>query len=230
MNNQRELIKDENIQNRLEKDKIMDKYNKEYINKFIIQLESKGIIQKNEYILNNDINNANNIKIRENKNLEENDFYKNSNKFFFELKINEIKCIVYKIYPDLSKAIYLQMKLNKIEMIKLNNYFDDGLMKLVIKSMSFLDKEQDIKKNFLLPKEYQNLIKDNNDNNDCITYCNLYINNKNENNTNIQINDIDALASFDSLTSFEKLLLNNKLEKKGEKIYESKRWNKSKTI
>ena len=51
-----------------------------------------------------------------------------------------------------------------------------------------------------MAKEYQLLIKNNNDNISCITYSNLYINGKNENITNIDINNIDVLASFDSLT------------------------------
>ena len=198
MKYQRELLKENMIKNRNDKDKIMDKYNKEYINNFIKEMQSKGIIPKDEFIYEKDTNNT--IKIIESKNLEENDFYKNSNKFFFELSINEIQFVVYKIYPDLSKANFIQLKLNKIQMIKLNNYYDDGFMKLDIKSISLLDKEQDIKKNFLLPKEYQHLIKDNNENNNCISYSNLYINNKNENITNIEINKIDVLASFNSLT------------------------------
>ena len=194
----RNEILNEKIKNK-NKDKIMEKYNDEYKKKFIEKMESKGIILKDEYIIkkNDDIN-INNIN--DNKEVDQNDFYKNPNKFFFELNINEIKLVVHKIYPDLTKAIFIQLKLNKIQMIKFNNFSDDSLMKLDIKRISLVDKEQDIKKKYLLPKEFQLLIKNDNENINCITYSNLYVNKKNENITNIDINNVDILASFDSLT------------------------------
>ena len=73
-------------------------------------------------------------------------------------------------------------------------------MKLNLKSIELTDKEQDIKKIYLLPKEFQLLIKNNNQDINCISYSNLYVYEKNENNTNIEINNIDILSSFNSLT------------------------------
>ena len=74
-------------------------------------------------------------------------------------------------------------------------------MKLYLKSISLEDKDQDIKKNFLLPKKFQLLIQSNNRESDnCLTYSSLFISNKNENITNIEIKEADILASFDSLT------------------------------
>ena len=183
------IIKNNNANN---KDKIMEKYNNEYKINFIKQLETKGILVKDEYILEKKT--TNDFNMIGNRVIEQNDFYKNSNKFFFELTINEIKLVVYKIYPDLSKASFIQLKLNKIQMVKFNNNSDDSLMKLDLKNISLSDKEQDIKKNFLLPKEFRLLIKNNNESINCISYSNLYINNKNENLTNIEINNIDILS------------------------------------
>ena len=195
---QDELLNQNIEKNDINKNEIMNKYNKECQIKFIKKLEMEGILSKNEFILENNIN-INRIKTL-NKIIDEKMFYENPNNFFFEVKINEIKLVIYKIYPDLTKAIFIQLKLSKIELIKLNNYFDDSLMKLNLKSITLIDKEQDIKKNYLLPKEFQLLIKNNNQNINCITYSNLYINEKNENISNIEINNIDILSSFNSLT------------------------------
>ena len=195
---QDELLNKNIEKNDINNNQIMNKFNQEFQIKFIKKLETEGIISKDEFNLENNIID-NRIKIQ-NKLIDEKDFYENPNKFFFEAKINEIKFVIYKIYPDLTKANFIQLKLSKIELTKLNNYFDDSLMKLNLKSITLIDKEQDIKKNYLLPKEFQLLIKNNNQDINCITYSNLYISEKNENITNIEMNNIDIVSSFNSLT------------------------------
>ena len=148
----------------------MEKYNKEYIQNFIKKMESKGIILKDEFKFENS-NSNNNININnESKIIKEDDFYKNSNKSFLEVNINEIKFVIYKIYPDLTKANFIQLKLDKIQMIKLIYLFDNGLLKLNLKDISLINKEEDIKKNFLLPKEFQLLMKNEDETINCIFY------------------------------------------------------------
>ena len=203
MKYQNELLKENSNKNSNNvNDKIMEKYNKEYIQNFIKKMESKGIILKDEFKFeNSNSNNNNNININnESKIIKEDDFYKNSNKSFLEVNINEIKFVIYKIYPDLTKANFIQLKLDKIQMIKLNDLFDNGLLKLNLKDISLINKEQDIKKNFLLPKEFQLLMKNEDETINCISYSSLYIKNINENITNIEINNIDILSSFETLT------------------------------
>ena len=195
---QDELLNQNIEKNDINKNQMMNKYNQECQIKYIKKLETEGIISKDEFIMEDNINN--NIIRIQSKLIDEKDFHENPNKFYFEAKINEIKFVIYKIYPDLTKANFIQLKLSKIELTKLNNYLDDSLMKLNIKNITLIDKEQDIKKNYLLPKEFQLLIKNNNQDINCITYSNLYIHEKNENITNIEINNIDILSSFNSLT------------------------------
>ena len=119
-----ELLNQNIEKNDINNNQIMNKYNQEIQIKFIKKMESEGIISKDEFNLENNIN-VNKIKIQ-NKLTEEKDFYENPNKFFFEAKINEIKFVIYKIYPDLTKANFIQLKLSKIELTKINNYFDDS--------------------------------------------------------------------------------------------------------
>ena len=204
---QSEFLIEKQIINLDNNDEYTKKYNNEKIYEFIQNLELKGTIEKNEFFLlkNNIINKANEKQNQKKGNeiIGEEDFYKKPNKFLMEVKISKIKCILYKIYSskkDLTKEIFLQLELDNIIFSKFTSYNDNTLMKLYLKDISLLNPEKDEKKNFLLPKEFQLLIKNDEENINCINYSNLYKKYTNEYITNIEINNLDILISFDSLT------------------------------
>ena len=182
-------------------DEVVKKYNEEKINEFIDKLILKEIIPNDEFILFNKKSINKNINIIQDEVIDEEYFYKKPNKFFMEIKINQIKFLLYKIYPDLSKNIFLELELNNLLYSKFNSCTDDGLMKIYLKDISLLNKDQDYKNNYLLSKEFQLLIKTDEEKVNCINYSSLYKKNTNEYLTNIEINNIDILISFDSLTS-----------------------------
>ena len=196
---QNEYLIENKIINVDNNDDITKKYNNEKINEFIENLELKEIISKDEFVLLKPKKSNNKIKII-NDSIDEEQFYKIPNKFFMEIKINQIKFVIYKIYPDLTKATFLQLEINNLIYSQFSSITDDSLMKIYLKDISLLNKEQDHKKNFLLPKEFQLLIKNDEENINCINYSSLYMKDKNEYITNIEINNLDILSSFDSLT------------------------------
>ena len=199
---QNEYLRKNNILNDNSNDAVIKKLNDDEMKKFIEDMELKEILPKEEIILfkKDNINKEINIT---NDTIDEDYFYKNQNKFFMEIKLGKIKFAIYKIYPDLSKANFLQLELNSILFSKFNSVSEDSLMKIYLKNIILFDKEQDYKKNFILPKEFQLLIKSNEENNNinCIQYSSLYKKNKNEYLTNIEINNVNILSSFDTLTS-----------------------------
>ena len=111
---------------------VTKKYNDEKINEFIENLELKEIISKDEFILLKPKKSVITkiINLNENDNVDEESFYKNPNKFVMEIKINKIKFIIYKIYPDLTKANFLQLELNNLVFSKITSINDDSLMKI----------------------------------------------------------------------------------------------------
>ena len=204
---QNEFLIENKIINLDNNDENNKKYNDEKINEFIEKSELKGIISKNEFFLvqKNIINKESEKPKPKNGNeiIGEDEFYKKQNKFLMEVKISSIKFILYKIYPskrDLTKEVFLQLELTNIIFSKFTSYSENSLMKLSLKDISLLNPEKDENKNFLLPKEFQLLIKNDEENIDCINYSNLYKKNLNEYVTNIEINNLDILSSFDSLT------------------------------
>ena len=193
-----DLIKNKII-NENDIDEIAKKYNDEKINEFIKKLESKRIITKNEFIFFQkpkiNINKENNNDI-----INEEDFYKKQNEFVAEIKINEIKFIIDKIYPDLTKEIFLELHLNNLSFSKFINYENDSLMKIYLKGISLVNEEKDIDKNVILPKEFQLLMENDDPNINCIIYSSIYKKNINEYITNIDINNLGILISFDTIT------------------------------
>ena len=204
---QNEFLIENKVINLDNNDEYTKKYNDEKIYEFIEKSELKGIISKNEFFLvqKNIINKESEKPKPKNGNeiIGEDEFYKKQNKFLMEVKISSIKFILYKIYPskrDLTKEVFLQLELTNIIFSKFTSYSENSLMKLSLKDISLLNPEKDENKNFLLPKEFQLLIKNDEENINCINYSNLYKKNLNEYVTNIEINNLDILSSFDSLT------------------------------
>ena len=203
---QNEYLIENQIINLDTNDEYTKKYNNEKIYEFIQNQELKGTLEKNELFLltKNIIKKNENKKPKNEKEISgEDEFYKKPNKFLIEVKIAKIKFILYKIYSskkDLTKEVFLELELNNIIFSKFTSYSDNVLMKLYLKDISLLNPEKDEKKNFLLPKEFQLLIKNDEENINCITYSSLYKKYNNEYNTNIEINNLDILISFEALT------------------------------
>ena len=178
-------------------DDIMKKCNDDQIKEYIEKLELKEILSQDEFIL---FNQTKNIKENNQKGITtEEEFYKRQNKFFMEIRLNKINFIISQIYPDLSKEIFLQLELNNLLFSKFNSCTDDTLMKIYLKDISLLNLEQNENKNFLLPIEFQLAIKNDEEKINCINYSSLYLKNGNEFKTNVEINNLNFLMSFDSL-------------------------------
>ena len=197
---QNEYLIENKILNIDKDEQINKKNNEEKIKEFIDNLVLKEIISKDEFILLDKNTKINKLENKTNINIKEEEFYKKPNKFVMEIKLNKIKFIIHKIFPNLKKFIFLELELSNLIYSKFNSISDDSLMKIYLKDISLLNKEQDIKKNYILPKEFQLLIKNDEENINCLNYSSLYMNNKNEYITNIEMNNLDILSSFDSLT------------------------------
>ena len=173
--------------------------NDEIMNQFIENLELKEVILKDEFALLNKKEVVNKKEIKSEIDIKEEDFYKIPNTFFMEIKINKIRFIIQKIYPDLSKVNFLQLELNNLIYSQFSSIYGDSLMKIYLKDILLLNTERDIKKNLILPREFQVLMKNNKENINCMIYSSLYIKTKNEYITNIEMNNLNVLTSFDTL-------------------------------
>ena len=134
----------------------------------------------------------------------EEDFLNKKNSYIYAININKIKLTIFKKYSDLSRQTFLESEIDLFEFKMYGNLINDSLMKIAMRNLKLFDKEKNINKQFIVLKEYQTLIKENqiikNNNDNMFSYSNIYIDNLKENKIEIKFSNIDIIITFDSLT------------------------------
>ena len=168
-------------------------------------LIKKGILIPNNYENQKERNISNNLnEVKILSYTKEEDFLNKKNDYFYEINIEKIKFTIFKKFPDLSNQIFLETQIDLFEFKMCGNLIKDSLMKINMRNLKLFDKEKDINNEYLVIKEYQNIIKNNkNDKNtkeDMFSYSNIYIDNLKENISEMKLCNIDIIITFDSLT------------------------------